>query len=82
MVHADVVAAFTRHDDTLLSSGAATTISRSDVADMMVAAVMQQASGLRFDLCGGKSTVRHATPVQLLEEARWPWARGSSKAEL
>lgn len=71
------------HDDELLAGGTATTVTRSDVADVMVAAVMQQATGLRFDLCGGKmGTTRHATPVQLLQEAKWPWARGSSIEEL
>jgi hypothetical protein len=59
------------HDDTLMGGNA---ISRADVASVVVAAVNQRTSGLRFDICGGSGTPTTDFPA-LLKSARWPWQR-------
>jgi len=56
------------HDDTLVGGKA---ISRTDVASIVVMAVMQRASGLRFDVCAADGS---PTPLpSLLKAATWPW---------
>lgn len=49
-------------------------ISRADVAAVMLEAVVQRSSGLRFDLCvgGGPATTDLAA---LLESTRYPWEK-------
>ena len=60
------------HDDTL-GLGA---VSRTDVASVVVAAVMQRANGLRLDICAAKGTPT-TDYAALLESARWPWEQRS-----
>ena len=61
------------HDDTLLGARGGA-ISREDLAAVMLEAVVQRSSGLRFDLCvgGGPATTDLAA---LLESTRYPWEK-------
>jgi len=62
------------HDDELPSSDF--TVSRADVAALMVEAVAEpQSAGLRFLLCNGKPGPPTTDFAALLRHARWPWQR-------
>ena len=62
------------HKDTLLKSEFHS-VTREDVARVMLQAVVRRTENLRFDLCSkpGKGT---KNIDKLLEEARWEWDRG------
>jgi hypothetical protein len=61
----------TGHDDSLpeIFNG----ISRADVASVVVAALMEKATGLRFDLCSKKIGQPTTDYAKLLSNAKWPW---------
>jgi len=65
------------HDDTLPHHGS---ISRQDVAAVMVEAIASRASGLRFDVCVGNGAPT-TNLAKLLDDARYPWAKPVQKAE-
>lgn len=63
------------HDDTLLSTRPPT-VSRADVAAVMAEAIVERASGLRFDLCS-KAGPPTKDLKGLLATARYAWARAA-----
>ena len=60
------------HDDVVAMHNP---IVRSDVAAVIVQAVVTGASGLRFDLCAGGASGSPTSPAAVLKAAAWPWQR-------
>lgn len=67
----------TGHDDVLVGKSAGA-ISREDVAAVMTEAVVERASGLRFDICIGSGAPTTDLGA-LLQGTRYPWERPSAK---
>jgi len=70
----------TAHDDKLPFPGAMISVSRNDVARVMVESIARAAINLRFDLCAGVGGKPTLDANEVLLNARWPW-QTSNKAE-
>ena len=61
-------------------AGAMISVSRNDVARVMVESIARAAINLRFDLCAGVGGKPTLDANEVLLNARWPW-QTSNKAE-